>query len=85
MWDPLMQSMDIHDFLVCNPQMPSKNGKNKIILSFQAGFSVGLISQHPHAHTKWIPTPPTSWGRYKITIEGKYMGIPLVQDYAVSF
>jgi len=44
--------------------------KNKIFLSFQVGFLVDLVSQHPHAHTKQIPTSVTPWGRYKSTIEG---------------
>jgi hypothetical protein len=42
-----MQIKNIHDFLVCNLQMPSKNGKNKIIMSFRGFFLVGLISNIP--------------------------------------
>jgi hypothetical protein len=44
--------------------------KNKIIISFWAGFSVGLVSQCPPVHTKWISTSPAPFGEHKITFEG---------------
>jgi hypothetical protein len=31
--------------------------KNKIFHSFQEGFSVGLVSQHPHAHKNGFQLP----------------------------
>jgi hypothetical protein len=68
-WDPLMQSMDIHEFLVCNLWMPPKNGKIKYLVFLGGFFGWARFLTSP-AHTKRNPTPSTSWGRDKITFEG---------------
>jgi hypothetical protein len=84
MWAPLMQSADIHDFLVYNPWMPSKNGKNKTISNFRAGFRLGSFPNIPMPVQNGFQLPQPLEEDIKAPLRDKTSTSPLVQDYAAN-